>query len=241
MGGVAVGAWHIVPASVAAAVAMAFGLLVTGAFHEDGLGDIADAFGGGWTIERRLEILKDSRHGTYGVAAMCTSIVVRVIALGSMPGPAAMFASVVVAHTMGRVAAVGLGGTMRLGVYPCRLAPGTMGQRLYNEYLDQLVYADEIGFDSIWIPEAWGYEQFQLLTEIAVHTKRLRFGTGIANVFSRSAALLAMSALKFAIVVLFYMHLKYDHKLFKALFTGPLIVAMGTIVALLFLFAKLKV
>ena len=117
MGGVAVGAWHIVPASVAAAVAMAFGLLVTGAFHEDGLGDIADAFGGGWTIERRLEILKDSRHGTYGVAAMCTSIVVRVIALGSMPGPAAMFASVVVAHTMGRVAAVGLGGTMRLATH----------------------------------------------------------------------------------------------------------------------------
>jgi cytochrome c oxidase subunit IV len=53
-------------------------------------------------------------------------------------------------------------------------------------------------------------------------------------------ALLAMSALKFAIVVLFYMHLKYDHKLFKALFTGPLIVAMGTIVALLFLFAKIR-
>lgn len=54
--------------------------------------------------------------------------------------------------------------------------------------------ADEIGFDSIWVPEAWGYEQFQLLTEIAIHTKRLRLGTGIANVFSRSAALLAMSA-----------------------------------------------
>jgi cytochrome c oxidase subunit 4 len=48
-----------------------------------------------------------------------------------------------------------------------------------------------------------------------------------------------MSAAKFAIVVLFYMHLKYDHKLFKALFTGPLIVATGTIFALLFLFAKI--
>jgi cytochrome c oxidase subunit 4 len=43
---------------------------------------------------------------------------------------------------------------------------------------------------------------------------------------------------KFAIVVLFYMHLKYDHKLFKALFTGPLIIAMCTLIALLFLFGK---
>jgi cytochrome c oxidase subunit 4 len=53
--------------------------------------------------------------------------------------------------------------------------------------------------------------------------------------------LLVMSAVKFAIVVLFYMHLRYDHKLFKALFTGPLIIAMMTLVGLMFLFGKLKV
>ena len=51
--------------------------------------------------------------------------------------------------------------------------------------------------------------------------------------------LLILSAVKFAIVVLFYMHLKYDHRLFRALFTGPLIIAMSTIIALLFLFAKI--
>ena len=54
-------------------------------------------------------------------------------------------------------------------------------------------------------------------------------------------ALLTMSAVKFVIVVLFYMHLKYDHKLFRALFTGPLMIAMATIVSLLFLFAKLTI
>ncbi|HEV7735213.1 MAG TPA: LLM class flavin-dependent oxidoreductase [Candidatus Binatia bacterium] len=53
--------------------------------------------------------------------------------------------------------------------------------------------ADDLGYDSIWIPEAWGYEQFQLLTEIALATKRIKLATGIANVFSRSAGLLAMS------------------------------------------------
>ena len=50
--------------------------------------------------------------------------------------------------------------------------------------------------------------------------------------------LLAMSAIKFAIVVMFYMHLKYDHKIFKALFTGPLIIAMSTLIALLLVFGK---
>jgi cytochrome c oxidase subunit 4 len=54
-------------------------------------------------------------------------------------------------------------------------------------------------------------------------------------------ALLIMSAVKFVIVVMFYMHLKYDHKLFRVLFTGPLIVAVMTILALLFLFSKLVV
>ncbi|HEY4132018.1 MAG TPA: cytochrome C oxidase subunit IV family protein [Gemmatimonadaceae bacterium] len=50
--------------------------------------------------------------------------------------------------------------------------------------------------------------------------------------------LLIMSAVKFAIVVLFYMHLKYDHKLFKALFTGPLMIAICTLIALMALFHK---
>jgi cytochrome c oxidase subunit IV len=51
--------------------------------------------------------------------------------------------------------------------------------------------------------------------------------------------LLILSALKFAIVVMFYMHLKYDHKLFRALFTGPLLIAALTGISLLFLFGQL--
>ncbi len=52
-------------------------------------------------------------------------------------------------------------------------------------------------------------------------------------------ALLIMSAFKFIIVVMFYMHLKYDHKLFRTLFVGPLIIAGLTLVALMFLFGHL--
>jgi cytochrome c oxidase subunit 4 len=51
--------------------------------------------------------------------------------------------------------------------------------------------------------------------------------------------LLILSAMKFAIVVMFYMHLKYDHKLFRALFTGPLFIAAVTLVSLMFLFGHL--
>lgn len=105
-GGVAAGMNELAPTPVAATLGVIVGLLVTGAFHEDGLADIADAFGGGWTVERRLEILKDSRHGTYGVAALCSSIVVRAVAAGSITASPALFAAFVAAHTIGRTAAV---------------------------------------------------------------------------------------------------------------------------------------
>ena len=54
-------------------------------------------------------------------------------------------------------------------------------------------------------------------------------------------SMLIMSAVKFWIVVMYYMHLKYDHKLFRSLFTGPLLVAALTMIGLLFLFSKLVV
>jgi cytochrome c oxidase subunit IV len=54
-------------------------------------------------------------------------------------------------------------------------------------------------------------------------------------------SLLIMSAVKFAIVVLFYMHLKYDARLFRALFTGPLIIAVVTLISLMFLFGHLAI
>ena len=53
--------------------------------------------------------------------------------------------------------------------------------------------------------------------------------------------LLVLSATKFAIVVLFYMHLKYDHKIFRVLFTGPLIIAMMTLLAIFALFSHLAI
>jgi adenosylcobinamide-GDP ribazoletransferase len=58
------------PISLAILISMACSLLLTGAFHEDGWADVWDGFGGGWTVEQKLNIMKDSRLGTYGAAAL---------------------------------------------------------------------------------------------------------------------------------------------------------------------------
>jgi adenosylcobinamide-GDP ribazoletransferase len=60
---------------------MLFSVLLTGAFHEDGLADTADGLGGGFTRERKLEIMKDSRIGTYGACALLMALVGKFILL----------------------------------------------------------------------------------------------------------------------------------------------------------------
>lgn len=98
---------------VGAAVGVLLGVLVTGAFHEDGLADIADAFVGGWNVEDRLRILKDPLHGSYGVAALSGSIILRIIALGALE-PRTMFFAAVTAHCMARTTALALMLTTKL-------------------------------------------------------------------------------------------------------------------------------
>ncbi|MGD0527227.1 MAG: LLM class flavin-dependent oxidoreductase [Polyangiaceae bacterium] len=61
-------------------------------------------------------------------------------------------------------------------------------------YVKAAQLADELGYHSFWVPEAWGYEIFTVLTEMAVKTKRIQLGTGIINVYSRTPGLIAMSA-----------------------------------------------
>lgn len=74
-------------AAVAAGVAMVAGLLATGGLHEDGLGDVADGFGGGHTRERKLEIMKDSRLGSYGAIALVMALGLRWLLLAQAGTP----------------------------------------------------------------------------------------------------------------------------------------------------------
>ena len=76
-------ALHLPPV-IAAIVAVAALVLVTGAMHEDGLADTADGFGGGATKARKLEIMKDSHIGTYGGAALVLSLLLRAAALENL-------------------------------------------------------------------------------------------------------------------------------------------------------------
>ena len=63
---------------------LGFHLWITGAFHEDGMADCADGLGGGYTVARRLEIMKDSRIGTYGAVALGVTLALKVALLTDM-------------------------------------------------------------------------------------------------------------------------------------------------------------
>jgi len=86
-------------------LAVSAGLLLTGAFHEDGLADTFDGIGGGHTPVRALEIMKDSRLGTYGAAALFLALAIKVGALSAIP-PIWVCAALPVAHCVSRFSAV---------------------------------------------------------------------------------------------------------------------------------------
>lgn len=91
-----------VPGSVAAALALAATLALTGCLHEDGLADVADGFGGGRTAARKLEIMRDSRIGTFGTIALIMSLLIRWGALASLDGPFDVLWALLAAETTSR-------------------------------------------------------------------------------------------------------------------------------------------
>ena len=111
VGAVAAGVWWAAsqawPPAVASGLSLAATLLFTGAGHEDGCADVCDGFGGGYTKERTLEIMRDSRVGAFGAIGVVVMIVLKwqtVAALPLMAGAAVLFAG----HAVSRAAAVSL-------------------------------------------------------------------------------------------------------------------------------------
>jgi adenosylcobinamide-GDP ribazoletransferase len=90
------------PALAAALIAVATTALVTGALHEDGLADTADGFGGGATREAKLDIMRDSRIGTFGVLALIFSIGLRSVAIAEIGLRWHVFAALIAAHALAR-------------------------------------------------------------------------------------------------------------------------------------------
>ena len=106
------------PPGIAILLGMVATLFVTGAFHEDGLADSIDGFGGGWSREQVLAIMKDSRIGSYGAIGIAASLLLKFQALHTLGGvphaghfipPApTLFAALLAGHAASRFAAVTL-------------------------------------------------------------------------------------------------------------------------------------
>jgi adenosylcobinamide-GDP ribazoletransferase len=91
-----------VPAFIAAIWSLAAMLLATGALHEDGLADTADGLGGGRTVARKLEIMRDSRIGSFGALALMLAVTLRVGCVALLEQPGAVMAALVNAAVAGR-------------------------------------------------------------------------------------------------------------------------------------------
>lgn len=94
--------WARLPPPLCALWTLAVTALVTGGLHEDGLADMADGFGGGGTVERKLEIMRDSPVGSYGVLALVLSTAIRGAAIAELARPELVTPALVAAGALSR-------------------------------------------------------------------------------------------------------------------------------------------
>ena len=97
----------LLPINIAVLLTMAVSLLITGAFHEDGLADMADGIGGAFSVEKRLVIMKDSRIGTYGAVTLLMALLLKfylLVELAKIDGEYLLF-SIVLAASLSRALA----------------------------------------------------------------------------------------------------------------------------------------
>jgi len=95
----------IFPLSISIILSMISSVLITGAFHEDGFADVCDGFGGGWTKQKILEIMKDSRIGTYGVIGLILILSLKFSFLYHM-NPHIIYTALIASHSLSRLAGV---------------------------------------------------------------------------------------------------------------------------------------
>lgn len=88
--------------NITIALLMIISIAITGAFHEDGLTDMADGIGGGMTVEKRLTIMKDSRIGTYGSVTLITTLLLKFVSLVEIAQAQIIFPSLLLAYSLSR-------------------------------------------------------------------------------------------------------------------------------------------
>lgn len=143
---------------VAALLALGCEALLTGAFHEDAFADTFDAFGGGWTRERVLEIMKDSRLGTYGTLALVIGVSVRaacLVELLSQYNWQWACSSIVASAALGRLAIVAIMATTSPITDRNSQAKDVSGTQTWKTFFIALVASSPL-----WIMWSWlgGYQ-----------------------------------------------------------------------------------
>ena len=98
----------VLPGSFSITLVLAYFIWISGGLHEDGLADVGDGMGAGWTRDQRLDIMKDSRIGAYGASMLILALLAKYAALTSMDA-ARLDVSLVTAQMLGRWAFLPLG------------------------------------------------------------------------------------------------------------------------------------
>jgi len=165
--GVDIGVRTVLPGLPAAALAVTVGVVLTGALHEDGLADTADAFGARDRTEV-LRILRDPTHGTYGVLALVASFALRVSAIASLDRTTAL-AMLPVAHALSRAAAVAIlaaGPPLATDGLGATYAPAVRGRALALSIGVAVVMATAL-------LQVWALPAVAITLVLAVATRRL--------------------------------------------------------------------
>jgi adenosylcobinamide-GDP ribazoletransferase len=121
VGGIGAGAYLLchrvgMPAALGAVWTLVVTMLATGALHEDGLADTADGFGGGRSPERKLQIMRDSRIGSYGTLALLLSVAIRGVCIAALAQPGRVAPALIAAGALAR----GSIGVLLLALPPAR-------------------------------------------------------------------------------------------------------------------------
>lgn len=193
------GARELLTPAVAATLAVGSGVLLTGALHEDGFADTADAFGARADRERALEIMNDPRHGSYGILAIVLSVIARVAAVASM-GPASAAGALVAGHAAGRSAAACL-----LGFAPNAEGSGLGASYAATTTRRQAAIAGAVGaLVTVGLLGAWGFVAMVITVLIAmgvgmIAVRKIRGVTG--DVLGAAEQLTEIAVLLVAVAV----------------------------------------
>lgn len=160
--------WLNLPASLAAGLALFAGIISTGALHEDGFADCADGFWGGQTRAARLDIMHDSRIGTYGVLALAFSVLLRWGALSLLFAAGWVWIPLLIAGVASRAAMVVL-----MGIVPFARRDG-LGHTTGQPQVETVLMAVTIGLASVLLlVGSWTLPLILMLALVPLTTRAL--------------------------------------------------------------------